>query len=115
MHLARVARAGLRRPSRVPADREPGGHGGRQRRRGRRGALAPCRHKENDAESLHRRDSTRPSTAFRTKGVYIYDVKAETASTIPVTSSSPTTLTIFWLEVLELAHSGDDAGDRAEI
>jgi hypothetical protein len=41
--------------------------------------------------------------------VYIYDVKAETASTVPVTSSSPTTLTIFWLEVLELAHTGDDA------
>jgi hypothetical protein len=36
-------------------------------------------------------------------------VKAEPASTTPVNSSSPTALTIFWLEVLELAHSGDDA------
>jgi hypothetical protein len=35
-------------------------------------------------------------------------VKAETASAAPFASSSPTTLTIFWLEVLELAHAGDD-------
>lgn len=36
-------------------------------------------------------------------------MKFETASSIPPTSSSPTALTIFWLEVLELAHVGDDA------
>jgi hypothetical protein len=36
-------------------------------------------------------------------------VKAEPASSTPVTSSSPTALAIFWLEVLELAHAGDDA------
>jgi hypothetical protein len=41
--------------------------------------------------------------------VYNLSVKAETASTSPRPSSSPTTLTIFWLEVLELAHTGDDA------
>jgi hypothetical protein len=37
-------------------------------------------------------------------------VKAEAASNIPITSASPTTLAIFWLEVLELAHTGDDGG-----
>jgi hypothetical protein len=37
-------------------------------------------------------------------------VKAEPSSNIPVTSASPTTLAILWLEVLELAHAGDDAG-----
>src|SRR5215471_7602765 len=42
--------------------------------------------------------------------VYSTHVKAETASTLPLSSSSPTTLTIFWLEVLELAHTGDDQG-----
>jgi hypothetical protein len=36
-------------------------------------------------------------------------VKAEPSSNIPVISASPTTLAIFWLEVLELAHTGDDA------
>lgn len=36
-------------------------------------------------------------------------MKAETASAIPTSSSSPTTLAIFWLEILELAHVGDDA------
>jgi hypothetical protein len=36
-------------------------------------------------------------------------VKAETASNIQNVSSSPTALAIFWLEVLELAHAGDDA------
>jgi hypothetical protein len=41
--------------------------------------------------------------------VYSTDVKAETASTTPIASSSPTTLTIFWLEILELAHANDDA------
>ena len=41
--------------------------------------------------------------------MYSTDVKAETASTTPIASSSPTTLTIFWLEVLELAHANDDA------
>ena len=40
--------------------------------------------------------------------MYSTYVKAESASTIPIFSSSPTTLTIFWLEILELAHSGDD-------
>jgi hypothetical protein len=39
----------------------------------------------------------------------VTSVKAETASSSPQTSSSPTALTIFWLEVLELAHAGDDA------
>jgi hypothetical protein len=42
-------------------------------------------------------------------------VKAETASTAPITSSSPTTLTIFWLEILELAHAGDDAAIAARL
>ncbi len=37
-------------------------------------------------------------------------MKAEPASATPQNSASPTSLTIFWLEVLELAHSGDDAG-----
>lgn len=36
-------------------------------------------------------------------------MKAEPASSTPPTASSPTALTIFWLEVLELAHAGDDA------
>jgi hypothetical protein len=35
-------------------------------------------------------------------------VKAEAASSTPVNNASPTSLTIFWLEVLELAHAGDD-------
>jgi hypothetical protein len=46
---------------------------------------------------------------------YIYAVKAEAASSTPPTSSSPTSLTIFWLEVLELAHAGDDAGIAAKL
>lgn len=46
---------------------------------------------------------------------YIYLVKAETASSAPPTSSSPTSLTIFWLEVLELAHGGDDPGIAARL
>lgn len=42
-------------------------------------------------------------------------MKAEAATSTPATSSSPTALTIFWLEVLELAHSGDDAGIAARL
>ena len=36
-------------------------------------------------------------------------MKAEPASPTPLNTSSPTSLAIFWLEVLELAHGGDDA------
>jgi hypothetical protein len=42
-------------------------------------------------------------------------VKAEPASSTPPTASSPTALTIFWLEVLELAHAGDDGGIAAKL
>jgi hypothetical protein len=37
-------------------------------------------------------------------------VKTEIAGTTSAYSGSPTGLTIFWLEVLELAHGGDDEG-----
>jgi hypothetical protein len=42
-------------------------------------------------------------------------VKAEAATSTPFNSSSPTSLTIFWLEVLELAHAGDDAAIGARL